>query len=210
MVYPIGKRIIPPIVKFWIKEVKGLQNIPRKGAFIVAANHASYMDHCIIVSVLVTYLNRKVHFLAKKEHFDNIFKKLWHNYVGAIPIDRKVGGKEALMWAAKALKKGKIIAIHPEGTRTMTGKLQRGKTGVARLALLTKAPVVPVGLIGTFKILPKGKYIPKLRKAVMSIGEPMYFDEYYGKPTSKKMLREITTKIMKETAKLSNQQYNFK
>lgn len=209
MVYFIGKRVIPPIVKLWIKEVNGLENVPRKGPFIIAANHESYMDHLIIMSSLVPYLNKKVHHLAKKEHFSNPIKSMWHRWAGAIPIDRQAGGKEALMWAVKALKKGKIIAMHPEGTRTLTGKLQRGKTGAARLALAAKAPVLPIGLIGTFKILPKGKYIPKLRKATMNIGKPMYFDKYYNKRVTKKMLREITTSIMKKIAKLSNQEYHF-
>ncbi|MBI2647091.1 1-acyl-sn-glycerol-3-phosphate acyltransferase [Candidatus Woesearchaeota archaeon] len=209
MVYPIGKRIIPPIIKFWIKEVNGLENVPKKGPFIIAANHASYMDHFIIMCTLVPYLNRKVHYLAKKEHFDNIFKKIWHTYVGAIPIDRERGGKEALIWAIKALKKDKIIAIHPEGTRSLTGKLQKAKTGVASLTLLSKSPVVPVGLIGTFEILPKGKYLPKFKKAVMNIGKPMYFPEYYNKKINRRILREVADKIMKEIVRLSKQKYNF-
>ena len=95
--------------------------------------------------------------------------------------DRQAGGKEALKWAVKALKQGKIIAIHPEGTRSLTGKLQKGKTGVVRLALAAKVPVIPIGLIGTFEILPKGKYIPKLKRATMNIGKPMYFGKYYDK-----------------------------
>ncbi len=208
MVYLIAKLTIIPLVKLWVRKVNGTENLP-EGAFIVAANHASYMDHLIIASYVISHLNRKVHFLAKKEHFDNIFKKAWHNYGGAIPLDRQSGDKKALKWAIKALKEGKIIAIHPEGTRSLTGKLQKAKTGVARLALLSKAPVIPIGLIGTFEILPKGKYIPKLKKAVMNIGKPLYFPEYYNKKINKKMLREVTYKIMKEIAKLCKQKYDF-
>lgn len=210
MVYPIGKRIIPPVVKFfWVKKVSGLQNIPKKGPFIIAANHSSYMDH-FIMSALVPYLNRKIHFLAKKEHFEGLFKRAWHTYAGAIPIDRNAGDKKALELAIKALKEGKIIGIHPEGTRSLTGKIQEAKTGVARLALLSKAPVVPVGLMGAFEILPKGKYIPKLKKAAMNIGKPMHFERYPNKKINKKVLREVTTKIMKEIARLSKQKYNYK
>jgi len=207
MVYSITKKTIIPVIKFWIKEVNGLQNLPKKGAFIVAANHASYMDHLIIASTLISYLDRKIHFLSKKEHFDNIFKKAWHNYYGAVPLDRETGGKEALRWAIKALKEGKIIAIHPEGTRTLTGKLQRGRTGVARLALGARTPVIPVGLIGTFEILPKGRYIPKAKRAIMNIGKPIYFLRHYNKKINKKMLKEITDKIMHEIARLCNQEY---
>ena len=209
MAYPIGKKIIPPIIKFWIKEVNGLENVPKKTPFIIAANHQSYMDHLIIMSTLVPYLNKKIHHLAKKEHFDNPLKAAWHKWAGAIPINRQEGGKEALKWAIKALKQGRIIAIHPEGTRTLDGKLMKGKTGVARLALSAKVPVLPLGLIGTFEILPKGKYIPRFRRAVMKIGMPLHFDEYYNKPVTKKLLRELTTKIMKEIARLSGQEYNY-
>ena len=209
MVYPLGKRIIAPIVNMWIKKVNGIGNIPKQNGFIVAANHSSYMDHCIVVCTIMPYLNKKVHFLSKKEHFDNPLKAAWHTYAGAIPLDREKGGKEALGWAIKALKHGKIIAIHPEGTRSPTGKLQKAKTGVARLVLGAHVPVVPVGLVGTFDILPKGKYIPKLKKATMNVGNPMNFNEYYKKPVTKRLLREITTKIMKEIAKLSRQKYNF-
>lgn len=209
MVYPIAKLIIMPIVGLWIKEVKGIENVPKKCPFIIAANHASYMDHFMILCTLIKHLNRKIHYLSKKEHFSNPIKAAWHTWGGAIPLDREAKGTKALIWATKALKKGKIIAIHPEGTRSLTGKLQRGKTGVARLALAAKVPVVPVGLIGTFEILPKGKYIPKLRKARMNIGKPIYFDKYYNRRVTKRLLREITTKIMKDIAKLCRQEYNF-
>ena len=150
MVYLITKLTIIPLVKLWVGKVNCIENLP-KGAFIVAANHASYMDHLIIAGYIISHLNKKVHFLAKKEHFDNIFKKAWHTYAGAIPLDRQSGGEETLKWAIKALKDGKIIAIHPEGTRSLTGKLQKAKTGVAKLALKAKVPVIPIGLIGTFE-----------------------------------------------------------
>ncbi|MFH0868342.1 MAG: lysophospholipid acyltransferase family protein [Candidatus Woesearchaeota archaeon] len=209
MAYPLGKKIFNPIINLWIRKVNGLENIPKQGAFIVAANHASYADHLIIASVLITYLNKKVHFLSKKEHFDNIFKKAWHTYAGAIPLDRQSGGKEALRLAVKALKHGKIIAIHPEGTRSLTGKMQKGKTGVARLALKARVPVVPIGLIGTFEILPKGKVIPKLKRAEMNIGKPMNFTRYYNKKTNKQDIENITRMIMKEIARLCKQRYDF-
>lgn len=205
MAYPIGKRILTPLFNLWVKEVNGIENLP-KGAFIAAANHASYMDHIIIVSNLVKHLDKKVHFLSKKEHFDSPLKAAWHTYAGAIPLDREKKGKAAIKWAIKALKEGKIIAIHPEGTRTLNGKLQKGKTGVVRLAMATNAPVVPIGLIGTFEILPKGKMIPRLKRATMNIGKPIYFT---GKNISKKTLRTATTKIMKEIAKLSDQKYDY-
>lgn len=209
MAYIIPKLTIIPIVRLYVRKVNGIENLPRKCACIIAANHASYMDHMIIGSYIISHLNRKIHFLAKKEHFDNAFKKWWHDYIGAIPVDRQKGGKKALKLAIKALKEGKIIAIHPEGTRTLTGKLQKGKTGVAQLVLATKAPVIPIGLIGTFEMMPKGKYIPRFKRAIMNIGKPMHFPDYYNKKINKRILREVTTRIMKEIAKLCKQKYNF-
>jgi len=209
MVYTIVKRVIFPAFGLWINKINGLKNIPQKGPFIVSANHSSYMDHMFLGKLIIPRLNQKLHFLAKKEHFDNFFERAWHKYSGAIPIDRKSGGKKGLKMAIKALNEGKIIGIYPEGTRTFTGKIQQAKTGVARLALLSKAPVIPIGLIGTFYILPKGKYVPKFKKATMNIGKPIHFPEYYNKKINKKMLRDVTNKIMKEIARLSNQKYEF-
>ncbi|HLC60968.1 MAG TPA: lysophospholipid acyltransferase family protein [Candidatus Nanoarchaeia archaeon] len=208
MAYPIGKYIIVPFFNLWLKQISGIENLP-PDAFIIAANHSSYMDHPLIVGNIVKHKNRKVHFLSKKEHFDTTLKAIWHRYAGAIPLDRQRGGKLALKKAVKILKEGKIIAIHPEGTRSLDGKLMRAKTGIARLSLAAKVPVVPVGLIGTFEILPKGKYIPRMKRAIIHIGKPMYFGKYYRKPVTKRLLREITTKIMKEIAKLSNKKYEF-
>lgn len=209
MVYLELRITLVPLTKLWIKKVNGLENVPKKDGFIVAANHSSYMDHMVIGSTIISHLDKKMHWLAKKEHFETFFQRLWHVYIGGIPLDRQSGGKEALRFAVKALKKKKIIVIYPEGTRTLTGKIQEARTGVARLALLSKSPVLPIGLIGTFYILPKGKYVPRFKRATMNIGKPMYFDKYYKRPITKRLLREVTTKIMKEIARLSNQKYGF-
>jgi len=211
MAHPIGKRFFKVILSPYVRKKTGLENIPKDRNFIIAANHASYLDHLFISSEFQIQTNKRVHFLAKKEHFDTWFKKRFHEWADAIPVDRQAGGKEALRWAIDALKKGKIIAIHPEGTRTLTGKLQRARTGIARLALNARVPVLPVGLKGTFDVLPKGKLVPRLcfRCIEMNIGNLMNFDEYYKEKEDKKALREVTTKIMEEIAKLCHQQYNF-
>ena len=209
---PIAKHILPPIVNLWIDKVIGLENLPKDTPFILAPNHSSYIEHLMLSCIVIPYNNKKLHFIAKKEHFDGISQKSWHSlwnkYVGYIPIDRSKG-ETALKIAVSYLKKGATIVVYPEGTRSLTGKLQKGKTGVARLALAARVPVVPVGLIGTFEILPKGKYIPKLKRAKINIGKPMYFNKYYNKKITKTLLREITNGIMKEIARLSNQKYNL-
>ena len=205
----IQLKVIPNIANLWIRKVRGMKNIPRnKMGFIAATNHASYIDHFIFGGTLIHGTGRMIYFLAKKEHFEGS-QKIWHKFLHAIPIDREAGGKEALRKAIKALKEKKMIAIYPEGTRTLTGKLNKAKIGVARLALAAKVPILPVGLIGTFKILPKGKKIPKFRRAEVNIGELMYFDKYYGKEKDYKTLRLISNKIMKEIARLSKQKYNL-
>ncbi len=205
----IHLRILPDIASLWIREIKGKENIPKeKIGLIIVANHASYIDHFIFGGIIGKITKRMVHFLSKKEHFEGPQRK-WHEFLEAIPIDRQAGGKTGLEDAIKALKKGKIIAIYPEGTRTLTGKLQKGKTGAARLALAAKVPILPIGLIGTSKIMPKGQHYPNLKRADVNIGKLMYFDKYYGKENNKKTLRLLTTKIMKEIAKLSKQKYEF-
>jgi len=209
MDYPILGRIIPPVVGLWIKKIKGLEGIPRRGGFIISANHGSYLDHLILSSIVVKHIGRKIHYLAKKEHFEGFFQRRWHKHTGAIPVDRQTGGKAALKVAIDYLKSGKVIGIYPEGTRTLTGKLQKAKTGVARLALSAKVPVLPIGLMGTFEIMPKGQHYLKLKKATVNIGKLMYFDGYYGKENNKKVLRLITTKIMKDIARLCGQKYEF-
>ena len=206
------KHVTVPFLKIWINNVTGLGNVPRNKSFILAPNHNSYIEHYLIGSILMPYLKKGICILAKKEHFDTATQRNWHKYwsryVSTIPIDRSKG-EDALKSASSYLKNGGILVVYPEGTRSLTGKLQKAKTGVARLALLSKAPVVPIGLIGTFEILPKGKYIPRFKRATMNIGKPMHFPAYYNKKINKRMLREVTTKIMKEIAKLSKQRYDF-
>ncbi len=209
MVHAIGKIFFKLLMRPFIGRVRGLEYVPKDRNFILAANHDSYIDHLIIATVFANYLDKRVHFLAKKELFSNWIKNKFHKWADAIPIDRQAGGKEALKAAITALKKGKIIIIHPEGTRSMDGKLQRAKTGVARLALAAKVPVLPIGLIGTFEILPKWKKIPRFSKAKLNIGELMHFKEYYKKENDKKAIRLVTTNIMKEIAKLTGEEYNF-
>ena len=194
MAYPIVRRILFPVVGLWIKEINGIDNIPKQGPFIIAANHTSYLDHYIMGCLIIPRLNKKLHFLAKKEHFDNFLKKAWHTYGGAIPVDRKKGG---------------IIEIFPEGTRSYDGKLQKAYTGIARLALTAKVPVLPAGIIGSEKVMPKGALFPRFARCDVKIGKPITFEKYYGKKPNNRIFEEVTRSIMKEIAKLTNQQYNY-
>lgn len=210
MAIPLASRVIPFLCRPFLGKCIGLENVPSDQGAIIAANHASYLDHLVIGCNLIPKLNRMLYFLAKKEHFDSFLQRRWHEYFRAIPTDREEGGKEALQKALEHLQARDLVAIYPEGTRTLTGRMNRAKTGVARLALSARVCVVPVGITNTFHILPKGKRIPRFgKKADLLIGKPLRFDEYHGKENDRGTLREITTRIMKEIARLSGQEYDF-
>jgi len=196
--------------KLFIKKATGVANLPEQKGFILAANHNSYLDIILMSTVMFLKRNIIIKYLGKKELFTNQISKWYFFSMGQIPIDRKLGPKHSLEKAVRVLKKGDVVGIYPEGTRSLTGKIQKGKTGVARLALWAKVPVVPVGIIGTFEILPRGRVIPKFKKnIIISIGKPIYFDKFYKRKITKKLLRQITEIVMKEIAKLSGQRYNL-
>lgn len=195
----IALTLLKPFLK-----ITGTENIPN-GNYIIAANHASYIDSAIILAIFWKHTNKKIWFIAKKEHFDKKWKAKIHSLAGAVPIDRK-NGQETIAWATNELTKGNIIAIHPEGTRTLTGKLLRGKTGIARMALQAKVPVIPVGIKGTFEILPKGKTIPKPGRIEIKIGKPIRFQD---EENNYETLRKTTDQIMKKIAELTGQEYSY-
>lgn len=209
---PLVRNIVMPIVSIWIGRVSGLDNLPRNGAFIIAPNHCSYVEHFLLGYLVVPRLGKRLHILAKKEHFESPVQKAWHRiwikYICYIPIDRS-RGQEALKIAEKYLKNDAVLLLYPEGTRSLTGKIQEGKTGAVRLALWSKVPIVPVGIKGTFEILPKGKNIPRLKKADINFGRPICLDKYYNQKITKKLLRTLTTRLMKDIAALSGQKYDF-
>jgi 1-acyl-sn-glycerol-3-phosphate acyltransferase len=192
----------------FVKHIRGLDNIPKNGC-IVASNHTSFIDPPIIDSFIYAHLKIKIHFLAKKQLFESLPGKILHSSVESIPIDPTGKDKSWLKRAIQYLKKGHIIGIFPEGGRSSTRELQRGKTGVVRLALLTKVPIVPIGIEGSFDVWPRDKKMFNLKKIVnVNIGKPIYLDKYYNRKITKKQLRKITEDLMKEIAKLMGQKYN--
>lgn len=210
MIYWLSTSILTPFSMFLLKEIKGLDNLPKKGGFVLASNHCSYLDPIVIPILFLKQFKRKVHYLAKKELFEPWILNKVLKAAEIIPIDRTGKDKGALKEALKALKDGEIISLFPEGGRSRTGRIQKGKTGVARLALWAKVPVIPIGIKGSYDIWPAHKKIFKLKKGIeLNIGKPMYFDKYYHKQITKKLLTDVTRKIMKEVARLSNQTYVF-
>jgi 1-acyl-sn-glycerol-3-phosphate acyltransferase len=191
--------------------IEGLENVPKTGALILASNHLSVIDSFLIP----LYTGRPVAFLAKAEYFEG--RKLRQRAVGAfmgafgaVPVKRGAGraAVAALDTLTDLLMAGKAIGIHPEGTRSLDGRLHRGHTGVAQLALMTGAPVVPLGLIGTENVLPVGAKLPKVgAKFTMRFGEPLDFARYEGLADSPAIRRSVTDEIMYAILELSDQVY---
>jgi 1-acyl-sn-glycerol-3-phosphate acyltransferase len=190
---------------------RGRRNLPRRGPVILASNHLSFADHFFGPLPLP----RKVVFLAKAEYFTGkgvkgLASRAFFGGVGQIPIDRTGGeaSERALRSGLRVLAEGNVLGIYPEGTRSPDGRLYRGRTGVARLALESRAPVVPCAMMRTFEFLPPGSRSPKfsVRPGVI-FGKPMEFSRYYGKEKDREALRAVTDEIIAEIAKLSGQEY---
>lgn len=188
-------------------KVKGLRNVPGKGPVIIASNHLSFSDSIFMPLVVP----RKVTFLAKSEYFTSpgpkgLLKKLTFIALGQVPVDRSGGRRSeaALQTGLKILAEGNCLGIYPEGTRSPDGRLYKGRTGIARLAIESGAPVIPVAMSNTDKIQPTGKVIPNLHRVGMIFGEPMYFA---GDSTDLQYLRVVTDQIMKKIQEMSGQEY---
>jgi 1-acyl-sn-glycerol-3-phosphate acyltransferase len=190
---------------------QGRKNMPRRGPVILASNHLSFADHFFGPFPL----SRKVVFLAKSEYFTGrglkgLVSKAFFSGVGQIPIDRGGGAasERALRAGLRVLADGNVLGIYPEGTRSPDGRLYKGRTGVARLVLESRVPVVPCAMIGTFEFLPSGSFRPQLRiRPGVRFGKPLDFSRYYGKETDRVVLRAVTDEIMLEIQKLSGQEY---
>ena len=212
MFYWVVKAIIGPFLRIVFRPwADGIDNVPREGPAIIASNHLSFSDHFFAPLPLP----RKVVFLAKSEYFTGrglkgLVSKAFFSGVGQIPVDRSGGeaSERALRTGLRVLAQGHLLGIYPEGTRTPDGRLYRGKTGVARLALEGKAPVVPCAMIGGFEFQPPGKIRPRLRiRPGVRFGPPLDFSRYYGLEEDRFVLRAITDEVMYAIMKLSGQEY---
>jgi len=210
--YWVVKAILGPFLRVVFRPwADGIDNVPREGPAIIASNHLSFSDHFFAPLPLP----RKVVFLAKSEYFTGrglkgLVSKAFFSGVGQIPVDRSGGeaSERALRTGLRVLAQGHLLGIYPEGTRTPDGRLYRGKTGVARLALEGKAPVVPCAMIGGFEFQPPGKIRPRLRiRPGVRFGPPLDFSRYYGLEEDRFVLRAITDEVMYAIMKLSGQEY---
>lgn len=190
--------------------VRGMENIPTSGAAILASNHLSFSDSIF----LPLQTRRPVVFLAKSEYFTGkgvkgALVRWFFKSTGQLPIDRS-GGKASeasLNTGLGVLSQGLVLGIYPEGTRSPDGKLYRGRTGIARMALESKVPVIPVAMIDTEKVQPIGKRLPRIRRVGIVIGKPLDFSRFDGMEGDRIVLRAVTDEIMYELRKLSGQEY---
>jgi 1-acyl-sn-glycerol-3-phosphate acyltransferase len=209
--YQLSRVILGPGLRLLARtKVEGLQNVPDSGAAILASNHLSVLDSFYLPFVV----DRPVTFAAKSEYF-----------TGTRPQDRMIGAflratkqlsvdragaraaQEMLEAALGLLKGGALFGIYPEGTRSPDGRLYRGRTGVGWLALHSGAPVIPVAMIGTEKLLPPGHKIPRPGRIKIKIGEPLLFEDFRDQPSGAKQRRAVTDQVMAAIGALSGQEY---
>ena len=199
MFYNLIKIIFSPIVKFlWLGRINGMENIPRKGSFILCANHQSYIDFFILGSIM----KRRVYFLAGEVFFK---RKLWYplvKWTGQIQVNRNSKDKSQVYSAVDRLfEKENILCIFPEGTRSRSGKLQHGYNGAVKFAYKYRIPIIPIGIKGSFEAWPPQKKMPKIKKVNINIGRLIYVNT--------DNFDMETQSLMKKIAELSNLDYSY-
>jgi 1-acyl-sn-glycerol-3-phosphate acyltransferase len=208
--YRVLHTLVPPVAKaVWRPTITGLDNVPSRGPVILASNHLSFVDSVVIPIVVP----RKVVFLAKSDYFTGTgvkgaLSKAWFSGLGMLPVDRDdtAAAMTSLQTALDVLAKGEAFGIYPEGTRSRDGRLYRGRTGVAHLALTSGAPVVPVGLAGTERLQPIGSRLPRLADVSVIFGEPLTVGEEYDGMALGRARRDLTDRIMGAIQQLTGQE----
>jgi len=204
--------VIGPIVKAIFRPwVVGRRNVPTTGAAILASNHLSFVDSVF----LPLMIDRPVAFLAKSDYFtgrgiSGWATRLFMKATGQIPIDRS-GGKASeasLNTGLQVLGRGELLGIYPEGTRSPDGRLYRGRTGIARMALEAKVPVIPVIMVDTDTMMPIGTTLPRIVRVGVVIGEPLDFSRYAGMENDRYILRSVVDEIMVALQRLGQQRYD--
>ncbi|MDY0812285.1 lysophospholipid acyltransferase family protein [Kitasatospora purpeofusca] len=208
------KMIVAPLLRIFFRPwIEGEENIPTEGAAIIASNHLSFSDSFFFPALI----KRRVTFIAKAEYFTTPGIKgrltaAFFKGVGQLPVDRsgvRGAGEAAIRSAIAVLDRGELFGVYPEGTRSPDGKLYRGKVGgLARVALATGAPVIPVAMIDTEKVQPPGQVVPNFGiRPGIRIGRPLDFSRYHGMENDRFILRSVTDEVMYEIMRLSGQEY---
>jgi 1-acyl-sn-glycerol-3-phosphate acyltransferase len=191
-------------------KVEGLEYVPQSGPVILASNHLAVMDSFYLPLVV----RRRITFLAKSEYFTGTGLKGWlsrwfFTAVGQVPIDRSNAdtAQAALDTAERVLREGKLLGMYPEGTRSPDGRLYKGKTGLARLALETGVPVIPVAMIGTNVVNPPGTTMLRFGRVTVRFGKPMDFSRFDGLAGNRFIERAVIDEVVYELMGLSGQEY---
>ncbi|WP_156723847.1 lysophospholipid acyltransferase family protein [Streptomyces apocyni] len=203
--------LLGPLLRLLFRpRIEGVEQVPASGAAIVAGNHLSFSDHFLMPAVI----KRRITFLAKAEYFTGpgIKGRLVASFfrsAGQIPVDRsgKEAGKAAIREGLGVLRKGELLGIYPEGTRSHDGRLYKGKVGVAAMAIRAGVPVVPCAMIGTFEAQPPGQLMPTFKRVTIRFGKPLDFTRFAGMDNEKAALRAVTDEIMYAILELSGQEY---
>ena len=201
------RRVARPIARrLWTIELAGFERLPAEGPALLCPNHISFLDSVF----LMLSVPRNISFVGKAEYMDSWKTKHLFPALGMIPIDRAGGSKSmvALGEAVEVLRRGELFGIFPEGTRSRNGKLHKGRTGAARLALEVGCPIYPVGITGTDAIQPPDAKAPRLFKSCrIAIGRPVKAERYAEMPERHRALRAMTDEVMFEIRELTGQEY---
>ena len=212
MLYWILKRVVlgPLVLLLFRPRVEGAEHVPAEGGAILASNHLSFSDSIFLPAVL----KRRITFPAKIEYFTQAgvvgyAKRTFMKGTGQIPIDRSGGSASAAAIDAglQVLAEGGLFGIYPEGTRSPDGRLYKGKTGVARMALAAGCPIIPVAMIDTDRAQPTGQKVPNITQVGVRFGEPIDLSAYAGLEHDRRALRAITDEVMYSLMRLSGQEY---
>jgi 1-acyl-sn-glycerol-3-phosphate acyltransferase len=209
--YWVTKVALTPVLTVALRpHVEGIRHVPKSGPAILACNHVSYLDW-LLLPLVVRF--RRISFLAKLEYFTRpglkgALQRYFFTATGQVAIDRSGAdaATAALRTASRLLDEGRLVGIFPEGSRTRDGRLNRGRTGIARMAAVTGVPVVPCATVGVFDIAPPGTRVPRPRKVTVRFGEPRRFPDLGGRPPSTEELRAWTDELMAEIQRLSGQE----
>jgi 1-acyl-sn-glycerol-3-phosphate acyltransferase len=204
--YRTLKRVLPPIVNPYLHvQLEGLENVPDVAPAILASNHLSFIDS-IVVPMNVA---RPVYYLGKADYWDSWRTRWFFQGTGVVPVHRGGGEKSesSLTTGVEILRKGELLGIYPEGTRSPDGRLYRGKTGPVRMALEADVPIVPCAVIGTDQAMPTGMYVPRREPVTVRYGQPLDLSRYRDRRTDPFALRSATDELMYEIMMLSGQEY---
>lgn len=204
--------LTPPMMLAFRPRIEGIAHVPTSGPALLACNHTSYLDW-LLLPLVVRF--RRISFLAKMEYFTRPgvrgrSQAYFFSATGQVPIDRAgaQASQGALLTATRLLREGRLVGVFPEGTRTRDGRLNRGRTGVARMAAETGVPVIPCATVGTFRVAPPGARVPRPRKITVRFGEAMPAVCEPGTAPTSEQLRDWTDELMARICAMSEQEYS--